>query len=129
MSALNRALSDGNFTVRASAIAALLQLGQPYSTVAATAQSLVQQNDMAMRASVAYALGKATKANSTGAISLLTSLTADPLPGPKIVALRSLGHVGDRELVPLLKEALHDTNDAVRATAAGALLHLLQQKK
>ncbi|MDE3040122.1 MAG: HEAT repeat domain-containing protein, partial [Nitrospirota bacterium] len=86
-------------------------------------------NDTAMRASVAYALGKATKANAPGAISLLTSLTADPLPGPKIVALRSLGHVGDREIVPLMKEGLHDTNDAVRATAAGALLHLLQQKK
>ena len=127
--ALTQALSDGNFTVRASAIAALLQLGQPYSTVAATAQSLAQQNDTAMRASVAYALGKATKANVPGAISLLASLTADPLPGPKIVALRSLGHVGDRELVPLMKEALHDTNDAARATAAGALLHLLQQKK
>ena len=124
--ALNRALSDGNFTVRASAIAALLQLGQPYSTVAFTAQSMAQQNDMAMRASVAYALGKATKANVPGAVSLLASLTADPLPGPKIVALRSLGHVGDREIIPLLKEALHDTNDAVRATAAGALLHVLQ---
>lgn len=127
--ALKRALSDGNFTVRASAIASLLQLGQPYSTVAFTAQSMAQQNDMAMRASVAYALGKATKANVLGAISLLASLTADPLPGPKIVALRSLGHIGDREIVPLLKEALHDTNDAVRATAAGALLHVLQQKK
>ncbi len=126
---LTQALSDGNFTVRASAIAALLQLGQPYSTVAATAQSLAQQNDIAMRASAAFALGKASKANAPGAISLLTSLTADPLPGPKIVALRSLGHIGDRELVPLMKEALHDTNDAVRATAAGALLHLLQQKK
>ena len=127
--ALTQALSDGNSTVRASAIAALLQLGRPYSTVAATAQSLAQQNDTAMRASAAYALGKATKTNAPGAISLLTSLTADPLPGPKIVALRSLGHVGDRELVPLMKEALHDTNDAVRATAAGALIHLLQQKK
>ncbi len=60
--ALNQALRDGHFTVRASAIAALLQLGQPYATVAATAQSLAQQNDMAMRASVAYALGKATQA-------------------------------------------------------------------
>ncbi len=127
--ALKRALSDGNFTVRASAIASLLQLGQPYSMVAFTAQSMAQQNDMAMRASVAYALGKATKANVLGAVSLLASLTADPLPGPKIVALRSLGHIGDREIVPLLKEALHDTNDAVRATAAGALLHVLQQKK
>lgn len=129
VTALTRALNDGNFTVRAAAIAGLLQLGQPYSIVASPAQSLAQQNDTAQRASVAYALGKATKANATGAISLLTSLTADPLPGPKIVALRSLGHVGDRELTPLMKEALHDTNDAVRATAAGALLHLLQQKK
>jgi vesicle coat complex subunit len=127
--ALTRALSDGAPTVRASAIAALLQLGQPYQTVAPSAQSLAQQNDTAMRASAAYALGKATKANASGAISLLTSLTADSLPGPKIVALRSLGHVGDRELVPLMKEALHDTNEAVRATAGGALLHLLQSKK
>ncbi|MDP1768442.1 MAG: HEAT repeat domain-containing protein [Nitrospirota bacterium] len=127
--ALTQALGDGSFTVRASAIAGLLQLGQPYSTVAPTVLSMAQQNDTAMRASAAYALGKATKANAPGAIALLTSLTADPLPGPKIVALRSLGHVGDRELVPLMKELLHDTNDAVRATAAGALLHLLQQKK
>ena len=127
--ALTQALRDGNVAVRASAIAALLQLGQPFGTVAAAAQSLAQQNDTAMRASVAYALGKATKANAPGAISLLASLTADPLPGPKIVALRSLGHIGDRDLVPLLKEALHDTNDAVRATAAGALLHIVRLKK
>lgn len=127
--ALNQALSDSHFTVRASAIAALLQLGEPYSTVASAVQSMAQQNDMAMRASVAHALGKATKVNIHGAVALLASLTGDPLPGPKIVALRSLGHVGDLELIPLMKEALHDTNDAVRATAAGALLHLLQQKK
>jgi len=127
--ALTEALSNGNYTVRASAIAALLQLDQPYSTVAATVQSLAQQNDTAMRASAAYALGKATQVNAAGAISLLSSLMADPLPGPKIVAIRSLGHIGGREIVPLLKETLHDTNDAVRATGAGALLHLLQQKK
>ncbi len=129
VSALTQALSDGNVAVRASAIAGLLQISQPYSTVASSAQSMAQQNDMAMRASVAHALGKATKANVSGAVSLLVSLTDDPLPGPKIVALRSLGHIGDRELVPLMKEALHDSNDAVRATAAGALLHLLQQKQ
>lgn len=127
--ALTQALSNGNYTVRASAIAALLQLGQPYSTVASTALSMAQQSDTAVRASAAYALGKATKANAAGTISLLTSLTADPLPGPKIVAIRSLGHIAGREIVPVLKEALHDTNDAVRATAAGALLHILQQKK
>jgi HEAT repeat protein len=126
--ALTQALSDGVLTVRASAVAALLQLGQPYETVASTVRALAQQNDTAARSSAAFALGKATKTNDAGAIAVLANLAADPLPGPKIVALRSLGHIGDREIVPLLKEGLHDQNEAVRATAAGALLHLLQQK-
>lgn len=127
--ALTQMLTDGALTVRASAVAALLQLGQPFETVAPTVRSLAQHNDTAARASAAYALGKATKANSAGAIALLGSLLADPLPGPKIVAIRSLGHIGDREILPALKDALHDQNDAVRATAGGALLHVTQKKK
>ena len=127
--AITQALNDSQVMVRAGAVTALLRLGQPYEVVASTVQALAQQSDTGSRAFAAEALGRATKANSVGAISLLTSLLADPLPGPKIMALRSLGHVGDRELVPLMKELLHDTDDAVRATAAGALLHLLQQKK
>ncbi|TKS61057.1 MAG: hypothetical protein EWM72_00826 [Nitrospira sp.] len=125
--ALTQALNDGVLTVRASAVAALLQLGQPYETVASTVRALAQQNDTAARSSAAFALGKATKANVAGAVEVLANLAADPLPGPKIVAFRSLGHIGDREIVPLLKDGLHDQNEAVRATAAGALLHLLQQ--
>lgn len=127
--ALTQALNDSVLTVRASAVSALLQLGQPYETVATTVRALAQQNDTAARSSAAFALGKATKANVAGAVEVLANLASDPLPGPKIVALRSLGHVGNREIVPLLKGSLHDQNEAVRATAAGALLHLLQQKK
>jgi len=126
---LIKALSDGSMTVRAATIAALLQLGEPFHTVAPTALALAQQNDTAARASVAHALGKATKANAKDAVSLLVSLTADPLPGPKIVALRSLGHIGDRDILPPMKEALHDTNEAVRATAGGGVIRLLQKKK
>jgi len=126
--ALVRALKDGTFTVRAAAAAALLQLGQPFEVVATTLRALAQQNDTGARASAAHALGKATKTNAAGAISLLGSLVADPLPGPKIVAIRSLGHIGDRSLVPLMKESLHDQNEAVRSTAGGALLHLLDAK-
>jgi HEAT repeat protein len=126
---LIKALNDGNMTVRAATIAAMLQLGEPFHTVAPTALALAQQNDTAARASVAHALGKATKANAKDAVSLLVSLTADPLPGPKIVALRSLGHIGDRDILPSLKEALHDTNEAVRATAGGGVIRLLQKKK
>jgi HEAT repeat protein len=74
-------------------------------------------------------MGKATKVNREGAITLLSGLTEDPLPGPKIVALRSLGHIGDRAIVPDLKASLHDQNEAVRATAAGAILHVLPPAK
>jgi HEAT repeat protein len=127
--ALNQALKDGVVTVRAAVVAALLQLGQPFETVAPTVRALAQQNDTAARSSAAFALGKATGVNAPGAVDMLSNLAADPLPGPKIVAIRSLGHIGDRQVVPLLKGALHDQNEAVRSTAAGALLHLMQRKK
>jgi HEAT repeat protein len=127
--ALMQLLKDGTFTVRAAVVAALLQLGQPFDSVAQTARALAQQNDTGARAAAAHALGKATKANAAGAISLLQSLLADPLPTPRIVAVRSLGHIGDRDILPALKDAMRDQNDAVRATAGGAVLHILQKRK
>ncbi len=125
---LSQGLNDPVMTVRAATAAALLQLDQSYDTVAGTIRGLAQQNDTAARASAAFALGKATKVNRQGAIAMLETLTMDPLPGPKIVAIRSLGHIGDREMLPLFKASLHDENDAVRSTAAGAMLHLLTSK-
>jgi HEAT repeat protein len=125
---LSQGLNDPVPTVRAATAAALLQLDQPYETVAGTIRGLAQQNDLAARASAAFALGKATKANRQGAIAMLETLTMDPLPGPKIVAIRSLGHIGERDLLPLFKASLHDENDAVRSTAAGAMLHLWTSK-
>jgi len=127
--ALTELLRDGAVTVRASAVAALLQLGQPFEVVAPTVRTLSQQSDTAARSSAAYALGKATPVNRAGAIASLSSLAADPLPGPKVVALRSLGHIGDSTMIPDFKEALKDENEAVRATAAGALIRLLPGKK
>jgi HEAT repeat protein len=126
--AISQLLGDGQMTVRAAAVASLLQLGQPFETVVETARALARQSDTAARASIAFALGKATKPNAKAAVSFLGGLTADSLPGPKIVALRSLGHIGDREEIPLMMEGMHDANEAVRATAAGGLLHLLQSK-
>ena len=126
--ALTQALNDGGVTVRAAVVAALLQLGQPYEAVASTVRAMAQLNDTGGRTSAAFALGKATKANINGAVEVLVNLAADPLPGPKIVAIRSLGHIGGREVLPVLKDGLHDTNEAVRSTAGGAVLHLLQKK-
>lgn len=122
---LTRKLGDAAFSVRAAVAAALLQLGQPFESVGPTLRALGQHNDPASRSSAAFAMGKATKVNSQGATSLLLGLTDDPLPGPKIVALRSLGHIADPAIVPDLKASMHDPNEAVRATAAGALLHVL----
>ena len=100
--AIKQLLGDGQVTVRAAAVASLLQLGQSFELVAETARALAQQSDTASRASIAFALGKATKANAKDAVVFLSGLTADSLPGPKIVALRSLGHIGDREVIPLM---------------------------
>ncbi len=129
MPALTRKLNDGAFSVRAAAAAALLQQSQPFGTVGPTLLALAQHNDPASRSSAAFAMGKATTANRQEAITLLSGLTEDPLPGPKTVALRSLGRIGDRGMVPGLTASLHDQNDAVRATAAGALLHVLPPVK
>jgi HEAT repeat protein len=127
--ALTRKLSDGAFTVRAAVGAALLQFSQPFQSVGPTMLALAQQNDPAARSSAALALGKATKTNREGAIAVLTGLASDPLPGPRIVALRSLGRIGDQSVVPDLKAGLHDQNEAAKATAAGALLHILPPLK
>jgi HEAT repeat protein len=129
VTALTRKLGDAVFSVRAAAAAALLQLGQPFETAGPTLLALAQHNDPASRSSAAFAMGRATSPNRREAIMLLSGLTEDPLPGPKTVALRSLGHIGDRDIVPDLKASLHDQNEAVRATAAGALLHVLRPVK
>ena len=126
---LTRKLGDAAFSVRAAVAAALLQLGQPFESVGPTLRALAQHNDPASRSSAAFAMGKATKVNRQGATSLLLGLTDDPLPGPKIVAIRSLGHIADPAIVPDLKASMHDPNEAVRATAAGALLHVLPLAK
>ncbi len=122
---LTEALSDGVLTVRASTVAALLRLDQPYEIVAPTVRDLAIQRDTAGRSSAAFALGKATKTNVVGAVQILAILAKDPHPGPRIVAFRSLGRVGNRDVASLLEDGLHDQNEAVRATAAGALLRLL----
>lgn len=126
---LTRKLGDAAFSVRAAVAAALLQLGQPFESVGPTLRALAQHNDPASRSSAAFAMGKATKLNRQEATNLLLGLTDDPLPGPKIVALRSLGHIADPAIVPDLKASMHDPNEAVRATAAGALLHVLPLAK
>lgn len=118
-------LDDSNYAVRAAAVAALLQMGQPFETVRATSQDLMSRSDPGARTAIAHALGKAASSNAQEGVSSLKALATDPLPGPRILALRSLGRIGGERDIPYLKQALQDSDDAVRATAGGALAKVL----
>lgn len=121
-------LADPQYPVRAAVVSALLQLDQPYALVTETVQSLFLQSDVGARTAAAHAMGKAGKTNLAQAIEVARGLAVDPLPGPRIMAIRSLGHIGGKEEIPLLREALKDSNEAVRATAGGALGRLLADR-
>ena len=122
VSPLTRALQDRNMGVRAAAIAGLLQLSSPFSVVAGTVRELMGQQNPGLRSSVAKALGHGRARDVVGPLLLLLN---DPVPKPQISAARSLGRVGGRELLIHLKRLMKASNEAVRATAAGAIARIL----
>ena len=122
VSPLTQALQDRNMGVRAAAIAGLLQLSSPFSVVAGTVRELMGQQNPGLRSSVAKALGHGRAVDVVGPLLLLLN---DPVPKPKISAARSLGRVGGRELLPHLQRLMKEANEAVRATAAGAIARIL----
>lgn len=122
VSAIRGALHDGNLPVRAAAVSSLLHLGVPYDEVSETVHELAQNIDPGVRSAVARAL---SKAKDPQAIQALESFLEDPLPRPRIAAVRSLGQTGGLSEIPLLKRALRDQDEAVRATAGGAVGRIL----
>lgn len=130
--ALRTLFADQNHAVRATAAAALLGMGRPFDEVAAVIRELSQQGEPGIRASAGRVLGKVRQQDADEAVSALRVLLSDPLPRPRIAAARSLGHVGSsrhkQEMIEVLKRALRDQDDAVRATAAGALIRWLDGK-
>jgi len=130
--ALKKLFVDQNHAVRASAAAALLGMGRPFGEVATVLRELSQEGEPGIRASAGRALGKTGEKDATEAVAALRVLLNDALPRPRIAAARSLGHVGTarykQEMIEILKRALRDQDDAVRATAAGALIRWLDGK-
>ena len=122
VSPLTRALQDRNMGVRAAAVAGLLQLSSPFSVVAGTVRELMGQQNPGLRSSVAKALGHGRARDVVRPLLLLLN---DPVPKPQISAARSLGRVGGREVLPHLKTLMKASNEAVRATAAGAIARIL----
>ncbi len=105
--------------VRASAVEGLLRLGDHSAVLVAT--DLARHPDPSVRASAAQALGAASDKQ---ALSILQALLQDQQPQPRLYAAKALGKVS-LPVLPLIKNALHDSDPAVRITAAGSLLHQL----
>ncbi len=121
---LTNGLNDPNPGVRAASVAALLHLGNPFSLVAQTVSELMPDKNPGIRSAIAKAL---ENGHGRDAIGTLFLLLKDPVPKPRITAARSLGRIGDRQILPRLKQALRDQDEAVRATVAAAIVRILSQ--
>jgi HEAT repeat protein len=122
---LIKALDDRDSAVRAFVIGALLEYGERYEVVADSIRTLINTKEPAIRAAVARALGHAGESNRESARSALMILVQDTVPRVRIAAIRSMTKVEGPGARTVLKDALHDEDDAVRATAGGALLTVL----
>ncbi len=129
---IKKLFDDHNHAVRAAAAAALLGMGRPFAEVATVIRQLSQEGDPGLRASAGRALGRSGEKDADEAVAALRVLLSDALPRPRIAAARSLGHVGGprqaQEIIGVLKQALRDQDEAVRATVAGALIRWLDGK-
>ncbi len=121
-------LGDKNPGVRADAVGVLLEFQAPYDTVAGTVRELTADKEPSVRSRVAKSLAKGQGGSIKDAVEELRLLLQDALPLPRMAAARALGHIKSERTGNLLKQALHDQDEAVRATAAGALIRWLDGK-
>jgi HEAT repeat protein len=122
---LTEALNDRDSAVRAFVTGALLEQGEPYQVVASTILALINTKEPAARAALARALGHAQFSNRGPVRSALMLLVQDTVPRVRIAAIKSMAKIDGVDAIPLLKQSLHDEDDAVRATAGGALLSVV----
>jgi HEAT repeat protein len=109
--------------VRASAVEGLLRLGD--STALLVATDLARHPDPSVRAATAQALGATSDKQ---ALSILQTLLQDQQPQPRLFAAQALGKVS-MPVLPVLKKGLHDSDPAIRITAAGSMLRHLDHAK
>ena len=126
---LHGALDDRDLSVRAFVIGALLEQGERYEILAGPILALTNAKEPAVRAAVARALGHAVESNREPTRSALMLLVQDTVPRVRIAAIKSTAKIDDSRAIPLLKQGLHDEDDAVRATAGGALLKVVPPKE
>ncbi|HMS82308.1 MAG TPA: HEAT repeat domain-containing protein [Nitrospira sp.] len=126
---LIKALEDRDAAVRAFVIGALLEHGERYEVVADSVWSLTNVKEPAVRAAVARALGHAGETNRGSAEAALMVLVQDAVPRVRMAAVRSMAKVEGTGVQTVLRGALHDEDDAVRATAGGGLLTIFSSNE
>jgi HEAT repeat protein len=122
---LKKALNDPVPAVRAAAVDGLLRLGVPYRDVAGTVRDLIGHTDPGIRAASAKAVLHSRRNDAEEARTVLVQLLSDPLPRPRVAAARVLGRMGGKPALDALQKALHDSDNAVRSTAGGAIGRIL----
>jgi len=125
VAALKPALGDSNPAVRAAAVSALLHRQAPFAEVAGTVRDLIRHTDPGIRASAAKALSKTRGKDRGEAIEVLRLLAEDPLPRPRIAAIRAIGQIGGSadsghqptEIIALLRKSLRDQDERLPGPA------------
>jgi HEAT repeat protein len=105
-------------------VEALLRLGD--SEAMLVARELANHPNPSVRGGVAQAIGQA---RSNAGLPLLDRLRQDLQPQPRLMAARALGTLSTRDLIPTIRQAMQDSDAAVRLTAAGSLLQGLHHTK
>jgi HEAT repeat protein len=117
---------DRDASVRAFVIGGLLEQGERFDELSPAIEALSGTKEPAVRTALARALARASEGNRTAARSAVRALFSDTMPRVRIAALKSMAKLDGVSALPLLKQGLHDEDDAVRATAGGELLRLAQ---
>lgn len=68
-------------------------------------------------------------AGNREALVVLEQLLKDQQPQPRLTAARALGRYTGGRVIALLKDALKDSDAAVRIVAAGSLMQVLAKQK
>ncbi|MCP9440125.1 MAG: HEAT repeat domain-containing protein [Nitrospira sp.] len=122
---LQKALDDHDASVQSFVIGSLLELGESYQGLAQPIATLSTSRNPATRAALARALGRASAKHRKDVRPILETLCIDTISRVRMAALKAVAKLEGMEALPLLKQGLHDEDDAVRATAGGELLYVL----
>ncbi len=113
--------ADKDGMTKLSAAVALNRIGSDSCQV--VFEELLSHEDFKVRSSMARVLGKTPIPQR---LMILTAALRDSHSRVRTAAVRGVGMMGGPDAFPLLVKMLKDPKDAIRAYAAGNLIHLLE---